>query len=192
MVTIYPVGDDDNGDYDLRWRRMRHSTPQVHRTSSVTVVEESTNCRNTRQFLSLSHKFSLEINNSLPPLALAHARTFRGMYPCVHYCIEMVSSKKGVPIARRRIPYHPAGSDLAEAIHGPQQGDLSLSGLPSGKNANGGAQTPDRRILADLRADSLATVPTTPLWDHRRHPSPLNRGFDGSNSKIRMDPFLPL
>ncbi|GFO26433.1 hypothetical protein PoB_005293800 [Plakobranchus ocellatus] len=48
MMTIYADGDDDNDDYDLRWRRMRHSTPQAHRTSSVTVVEDSTGCRNVR------------------------------------------------------------------------------------------------------------------------------------------------
>ncbi|GFO07997.1 hypothetical protein PoB_003450200 [Plakobranchus ocellatus] len=48
-------------------------------------------------------------------------------------------------------------------ISGPQQGDLRLSGPPSGQGAGGGAQTRDRRVPADLRADSLATVPPTPL-----------------------------
>ncbi|GFN96143.1 LOW QUALITY PROTEIN: hypothetical protein PoB_002264900 [Plakobranchus ocellatus] len=40
----------------------------------------------------------------------------------------------------------------------PQQGDLRLSGPPSGQGADDGARTPDRRFPADLRADSLATV----------------------------------
>ncbi|GFN93088.1 hypothetical protein PoB_001959400 [Plakobranchus ocellatus] len=40
----------------------------------------------------------------------------------------------------------------------PQQGDLRLSGPPSGQGANGGAQIRDRKVSADLRADSLATV----------------------------------
>ncbi|GFO44816.1 hypothetical protein PoB_007132100 [Plakobranchus ocellatus] len=44
----------------------------------------------------------------------------------------------------------------------PQQGDLRLSGPPSGKGAGGWARTRDRRISADIRADSLATVPPTP------------------------------
>ncbi|GFN96947.1 U3 small nucleolar RNA-associated protein 6 homolog [Plakobranchus ocellatus] len=44
----------------------------------------------------------------------------------------------------------------------PQQGDLRLSGPPSGQDAGGGARTRDRRVPADLRADSLATVPPTP------------------------------
>ncbi|GFN78315.1 hypothetical protein PoB_000482100 [Plakobranchus ocellatus] len=44
----------------------------------------------------------------------------------------------------------------------PQQGDLRLSGPPSGQGADGGARTCDRRVPADLRADSLATVPPTP------------------------------
>ncbi|GFO19825.1 hypothetical protein PoB_004633000 [Plakobranchus ocellatus] len=43
----------------------------------------------------------------------------------------------------------------------PQQGDLGLSGPPSGQGAGSGARTRDRRVPADLRADSLATVPPT-------------------------------
>ncbi|GFN99319.1 hypothetical protein PoB_002582500 [Plakobranchus ocellatus] len=45
----------------------------------------------------------------------------------------------------------------------PQQGDLRLSGLQSGQGSSGGARTRDRRVPADLRADSLATRrPTSP------------------------------
>ncbi|GFN88252.1 hypothetical protein PoB_001475800 [Plakobranchus ocellatus] len=44
----------------------------------------------------------------------------------------------------------------------PQQGDLRLSGPPSGQGAGSGAQTRDRRVSADLRADSQATVLSTP------------------------------
>ncbi|GFO30041.1 dihydroflavonol 4-reductase [Plakobranchus ocellatus] len=44
----------------------------------------------------------------------------------------------------------------------PQQGDLRLSGPPSGQGAGGGARTRDRRVSADNKADSLATVPLTP------------------------------
>ncbi|GFN97389.1 hypothetical protein PoB_002389500 [Plakobranchus ocellatus] len=36
----------------------------------------------------------------------------------------------------------------------PQQGDLRLSGPPSGQGAGSGARTRDRRVPADLRADS--------------------------------------
>ncbi|GFO50237.1 hypothetical protein PoB_007674200 [Plakobranchus ocellatus] len=43
----------------------------------------------------------------------------------------------------------------------PQQGDLRLSGLPSGQGADGGARTRDRIFPADLRADSLASSRTT-------------------------------
>ncbi|GFO18053.1 hypothetical protein PoB_004455800 [Plakobranchus ocellatus] len=38
----------------------------------------------------------------------------------------------------------------------PQQGDLRLSGPPPGQGTGGGARTRDRRVPADLRADSLA------------------------------------
>ncbi|GFO39546.1 hypothetical protein PoB_006605100 [Plakobranchus ocellatus] len=47
-------------------------------------------------------------------------------------------------------------------IDSPQQGDLRLLGPPSSRSASGGARAHDRRVPADLRADSLATVPPTP------------------------------
>ncbi|GFO03161.1 hypothetical protein PoB_002966600 [Plakobranchus ocellatus] len=47
-------------------------------------------------------------------------------------------------------------------IASPQQGDLRLLSPPSGQSAGSGARTRDRRVPADLRADSLATVPPTP------------------------------
>ncbi|GFO26985.1 hypothetical protein PoB_005349000 [Plakobranchus ocellatus] len=47
-------------------------------------------------------------------------------------------------------------------IASPQQGDLRLSGPPSGQGAGSGARTRDRRVPADLRADSQATVLPTP------------------------------
>ncbi|GFO01715.1 hypothetical protein PoB_002822000 [Plakobranchus ocellatus] len=39
----------------------------------------------------------------------------------------------------------------------PQQSDLRLSGHPSGRSAGGGSRTRDRRVPAELRADSRAT-----------------------------------
>ncbi|GFO04829.1 hypothetical protein PoB_003133400 [Plakobranchus ocellatus] len=51
---------------------------------------------------------------------------------------------------------------LPGLLSSPQLGDLRLSGPPSGQGAGGGARTRDRRVPADLRADSLATVPPTP------------------------------
>ncbi|GFO44412.1 endonuclease-reverse transcriptase [Plakobranchus ocellatus] len=47
-------------------------------------------------------------------------------------------------------------------IASPQQGDLRLSGPPSGRGAGSGARTRDRMVPADLRADSQATVLPTP------------------------------
>ncbi|GFO27299.1 hypothetical protein PoB_005380400 [Plakobranchus ocellatus] len=47
-------------------------------------------------------------------------------------------------------------------IASPQQGDLMLPGPPSGQGAGGRARTRDRKVPADLRADSQATVPPTP------------------------------
>ncbi|GFO09119.1 hypothetical protein PoB_003562400 [Plakobranchus ocellatus] len=45
-------------------------------------------------------------------------------------------------------------------IASPQHSDLRLSGPLSGQGAGGRARTPDRRVPADLRADSLSTVPS--------------------------------
>ncbi|GFO06094.1 hypothetical protein PoB_003259900 [Plakobranchus ocellatus] len=53
-------------------------------------------------------------------------------------------------------------SDFVFYIASPQQGDVRLSGPPSGQGAGGGARTYDRRVPADLREDSLAPVPPTP------------------------------
>ncbi|GFO35860.1 hypothetical protein PoB_006236500 [Plakobranchus ocellatus] len=50
------------------------------------------------------------------------------------------------------------GSDPAR----PKQGDLRLSGPPSGQGGGAEARTRDGIVPADLRADSLATVPPTP------------------------------
>ncbi|GFO29919.1 hypothetical protein PoB_005642400 [Plakobranchus ocellatus] len=41
-----------------------------------------------------------------------------------------------------------------------EQRDLRLSGPPSGQGVGGGARTHDRRVLANLRADSLSNVPS--------------------------------
>ncbi|GFO01306.1 hypothetical protein PoB_002781100 [Plakobranchus ocellatus] len=57
-------------------------------------------------------------------------------------------------------PFHPVIGFLY--IASPQKGDLRLLGPPSGRGADGGARTRDRRVPADLRADSQATVPPTP------------------------------
>ncbi|GFO21514.1 hypothetical protein PoB_004801900 [Plakobranchus ocellatus] len=43
-----------------------------------------------------------------------------------------------------------------------KQGDIRLLCPPPGQGAGGWARIRDRRLTADLRADSLATVPPTP------------------------------
>ncbi|GFO25604.1 hypothetical protein PoB_005210900 [Plakobranchus ocellatus] len=57
------------------------------------------------------------------------------------------------------------GLDLCETNFlykaSPDQGDLRLSGPPSGQGAGDKARTRDRKAPANLRADSLATVPPT-------------------------------
>ncbi|GFN89178.1 hypothetical protein PoB_001568400 [Plakobranchus ocellatus] len=53
-------------------------------------------------------------------------------------------------------------SEYLDVVESPQQGDLRLLGPLSGQGAGGGARTRVRRVPADLRADSLATVLPTP------------------------------
>ncbi|GFN96314.1 hypothetical protein PoB_002282000 [Plakobranchus ocellatus] len=48
--------------------------------------------------------------------------------------------------------------------------DLRLSGPPSGQGAGDEARTPYRRVPVDLRADSLAIMPTTPPRRMKREP----------------------
>ncbi|GFO14123.1 hypothetical protein PoB_004062800 [Plakobranchus ocellatus] len=57
-------------------------------------------------------------------------------------------------------------SSLTHLIHNPVHNTLSQAFRPpSSQVAGGGARTRDRRIPADIRADSLATVPPTPPCD---------------------------
>ncbi|GFN91011.1 sushi, von Willebrand factor type a, egf and pentraxin domain-containing protein 1 [Plakobranchus ocellatus] len=60
-----------------------------------------------------------------------------------------------------------SGSD-ATCITSPQQSDLRLLGAPSGQGAGSGVRTRDRMVPADLRADSLPTVPPTPPAQHEK------------------------
>ncbi|GFO18036.1 cornifin-a-like [Plakobranchus ocellatus] len=67
-----------------------------------------------------------------------------------------------------------------------QQGDLRLSGIPSGQAAGGGARNRDRRVAADLRTDPLATVRPTPQFPLARiifeYQEALdNRDYKGQN-----------
>ncbi|GFO25759.1 craniofacial development protein 2-like [Plakobranchus ocellatus] len=58
----------------------------------------------------------------------------------------------------------------------PQQGDLRLSGPPSGQGAGSGARTCDRKVPADLRADSQATVlPMPPITSDGRCTSEISK-----------------
>ncbi|GFN75062.1 hypothetical protein PoB_000156800 [Plakobranchus ocellatus] len=50
----------------------------------------------------------------------------------------------------------------------PQQDDLRLLGPPLASGADGEARTRDRRVPADLRADSQATLPPTPLLQTKK------------------------
>ncbi|GFN85246.1 MAM and LDL-receptor class a domain-containing protein 1-like [Plakobranchus ocellatus] len=61
------------------------------------------------------------------------------------------------------------------AFASPKPGDLRLSGPPSGQGAGGGARTRDRRVPADLRADSLATEAPTHIIDKGRRDGLMGR-----------------
>ncbi|GFN80907.1 hypothetical protein PoB_000741300 [Plakobranchus ocellatus] len=74
----------------------------------------------------------------------------------VNCCLQCV-----LTVRLQRIRFHTV---LSMKFISPQQGDLRLSGPPSGQGAGSGARTRDRRVPADLRANSQATVlPTPPL-----------------------------
>ncbi|GFO09216.1 hypothetical protein PoB_003572100 [Plakobranchus ocellatus] len=57
-------------------------------------------------------------------------------------------------------PYrHHIAKHTSACARSPWTSHPRLSGPPSGRGAGGEARTRDRRVLADIRADSLATVP---------------------------------
>ncbi|GFO28172.1 hypothetical protein PoB_005467700 [Plakobranchus ocellatus] len=60
-------------------------------------------------------------------------------------------------VRRRRSSIH-----LRTTLSRAQQGDLRLSGPPSGQGTGGVARIRNRKVPTDLRADSLVTVPPTP------------------------------
>ncbi|GFO39524.1 hypothetical protein PoB_006602900 [Plakobranchus ocellatus] len=67
-------------------------------------------------------------------------------------------------------------------IANPQQGDLRLSGPLSRQSAGGGARTRDRRVPADLRADSLVTAPPTPPYSRQSDVAGSSNASPSSNS----------
>ncbi|GFN91341.1 hypothetical protein PoB_001784700 [Plakobranchus ocellatus] len=71
-----------------------------------------------------------------------------------------VNCPEAVPIPGTVVTYtsepHVRGS---RAFYQTTTGDLRLFGPPSGRGADGGARTRDRRVPADLKAYSQATVP---------------------------------
>ncbi|GFN76399.1 hypothetical protein PoB_000290500 [Plakobranchus ocellatus] len=70
-------------------------------------------------------------------------------------------------------------------IASPQQGDLRLSGPPSGQGAGSGARTRDRKVPADLRADSQATVLPTPQQNWHTPGVPI---FTPQQGDLRLQP----
>ncbi|GFO37084.1 hypothetical protein PoB_006358900 [Plakobranchus ocellatus] len=60
------------------------------------------------------------------------------------------------------IKYFMCCGDWFLYIASPQQDDFRFSGPPSGQGTSSGARACNRRVLADLRVDSLAIVPPTP------------------------------
>ncbi|GFN76915.1 hypothetical protein PoB_000342100 [Plakobranchus ocellatus] len=81
-------------------------------------------------------------------------------------CLNVYLNCSYAALEKRNQDLHPKTAlqtILFVHIASPQQGDLRLSGLPSRLGTSGGARTRDRRVPADLRADSLATEPPTPL-----------------------------
>ncbi|GFN86321.1 hypothetical protein PoB_001282700 [Plakobranchus ocellatus] len=82
--------------------------------------------------------------------------------PCYHQCLQMEDGKEKQQTSKKK---DNKKRKTRERRARPQQGDIRLLGLPSGQGAGGRARTRDRRVPADLRADSLATVPPSPLME---------------------------
>ncbi|GFO30129.1 DNA primase [Plakobranchus ocellatus] len=74
----------------------------------------------------------------------------------------------------------------------PHEGDLRLSGPPSGQGAGGGARTRDRKVPADLRAELLATMPPTPRFCKVVKKREENMPADTSYDPNSLPDLLPL
>ncbi|GFO31685.1 hypothetical protein PoB_005819000 [Plakobranchus ocellatus] len=70
---------------------------------------------------------------------------------------------------------------LADEMNSPQQGDLRPWDPPPGQVAYDEARNRDRRVPADLRADSPATLPPTP---HRAKADTPGSEWISPNKKI--------
>ncbi|GFO22065.1 circadian clock protein period [Plakobranchus ocellatus] len=119
---------------------------------------------------------------ALPQIATAHSATTSVIKVCQHGPPHLpVLHHLAVPTSLRNLNFVPTLHNSNKLppltklpgvtefeflsllyIASPQQGDLRLSGPPSGQGAGSGARTRDRRVPANLRADSQATVLPTP------------------------------
>ncbi|GFO21583.1 hypothetical protein PoB_004808800 [Plakobranchus ocellatus] len=83
----------------------------------------------------------------------------RSRYPLRHQCPK--SPYSGLAICSNQ-PTNVKFGIRFLCIASPQQGDLRLSGPPTGQGAGGGARTHIRMIPTDLKASDLSTVPPMP------------------------------
>ncbi|GFN92280.1 short transient receptor potential channel 6 [Plakobranchus ocellatus] len=101
--------------------------------------------------------------------SVSASRTLESEYPTEHMNYKLYRNVYNNTVYGENFPLRASFPSVTEIMMSlwivaiPQQDDLRLSGLTSGQSAGGGARTRDRRVPADLRADSLATVPPTPF-----------------------------
>ncbi|GFO16557.1 glutamate receptor, ionotropic kainate 2 [Plakobranchus ocellatus] len=137
----------------------------VHRSMLRSFVDELANIRDVRFF---------DMNSQQLHMALPH----NAFYKAELERVTQLASQSGLiqSIYNRWFPSEDklAKSDVENKtvidlvrlrllllVASPQESDLRLSGHPSGRSAGGGTRTRDRRVPAELRADSLVTVSTT-------------------------------
>ncbi|GFO21646.1 hypothetical protein PoB_004815100 [Plakobranchus ocellatus] len=140
--------DTDSGnDTDLEW-------------------PESKECTHTTTTEHLSRSSDLNVHCSIHPIGdrrwHSGFSTGSGGPSCQRSGIRIPVRAKSIFIAPLCPPCTKWVARSLKIRRNPQQGDLRLSGPPSGQGAGGGARTCDRRVPADLRAESQATVPPKP------------------------------
>ncbi|GFN81349.1 hypothetical protein PoB_000785500 [Plakobranchus ocellatus] len=135
-------------------------------SSSTAVVKPKGSVRHRDEVM--QNRFSIKRHFSRAPHRTAPHRTARAMSANCSDCTAIIArSRRGRVLtlqASGRAPLVTPSLAAHTATASPQQGDLRLSGPPSGQGAGGGAGT--RRVPADLRADFMDASLLTNLSYH--------------------------
>ncbi|GFO32580.1 transporter, partial [Plakobranchus ocellatus] len=125
-----------------RWERLKDA--EVWSDAAVQIFFSLSACMGGLIAMSSYNKFDNNIMRCFPCTVCHMFGLHRDSYVLPGNCVRSIW-RKGTS---KHLDHQPSFKSLAS----PQKGNLRLSCPPSGRDAGGGARTPDRRVPADLRA----------------------------------------